>query len=72
MIRSKDLNKELRDLEVKVKEGKVSETDIVKAIVLVAKVVRDVRTNQVTTMRNSGVELIKSDTKETKKEEETE
>ena len=52
MIRSKDLNEELKALDDKAKAGKdVSFADVLKAVVLVAKVLRDVRSNQVTVMR---------------------
>ena len=61
MIRSKDLNEDLKGLEVKLlkasakaekeQSDEVTNADIVKAIVLVAKVIRDIRTNQVSWMK---------------------
>jgi len=51
MLRSKDLNEEIDVLEKKVKEGKVSDADVLKALCLLLKVLRDVKTNQVTAMK---------------------
>jgi len=56
MIRSKDLNEDLKGLEVKLLKAEknpdaVSNADVVKALVLVAKVIRDIRTNQVSWMK---------------------
>ena len=59
MITSRDLNAELNVLEDKVKKGEVSNADVVKAVVLIAKLVRDIRTNQALGLRNAGVELRK-------------
>lgn len=64
MIKSKDLNLEIKILEDKVKEDKVSDADIVKALCLIAKVLRDVRTNQVLGLRKAGVTLITPRTSE--------
>ena len=50
MLKSADLNQELAILDEKVKKGEVSNADIVKAITLLIKVARDVRTNQVTAL----------------------
>lgn len=57
MIRARDLNKEIKTLEDK--GEKASLADVVKAICLVAKVVRDIKTNQVLGLKKAGVELIK-------------
>ena len=59
MIRSKDLNKEIKVLETKAKEDKATISDVVKAVCLVAKVVRDIKTNQVLGLQANKVELIK-------------
>ena len=61
MIKSKDLNGELKILEDKIKAETVSSADVVKALCLLVKVVRDIRTNQTTTMRAQGVKLIEMD-----------
>jgi len=66
MIRSKDLNKEVKALEDKVTAGKCEVVDVVKALCLLVKAVRDIRTNQVLGLRKAGVELIKPDTDTTK------
>lgn len=62
MIRSKDLNKEIKLLEL-VAEKSSDETSllkaIVKAITLELKVLRDMKTNQVLSLRKQGVELVK-------------
>ena len=61
MIRSKDVNLELDKLEsLKVK---AIDTDInkgiLKALCLLIKIVRDIRTNQVTQMKEVGIKLVK-------------
>lgn len=61
MIKSKDLNQEIKTLEDKVKSGKVESADVLKALCLLVKVVRDIRTNQTTTMKAQGVKLIEMD-----------
>lgn len=58
MIRSKDLNSELNTLETKVKEGNVSSTDVVKALCLIAKVLRDIKANTVTMMNHYKIPLV--------------
>ena len=50
MIRSKDLNQEIKVLEGKVKDGGVTNSDVLKGICLLIKVGRDIRTNQVTAL----------------------
>lgn len=61
MIRSKDLNEELDKLE---KIGMAaSEVDILKALCLLTKVCRDIRTNQTTLMKSQGVKLIEAEVK---------
>ena len=64
MFASKDLSGEVRKLEEKISKGEVSSADVVKALVLLIKVVKDVRTNQVTTMKHNKVPLrqVKADT----------
>jgi len=61
MIKSKDLNTEVRTLETKIKEGKVETADVVKALCLLVKVVRDIRTNQTTIMKFQKIPLIEPD-----------
>lgn len=61
MIKSKHLNQDIKELEEKIKKGTASNSDLVKAVLLVAKLVRDVRTNQTRIMKAQGVELIKPD-----------
>lgn len=68
MITSKDLNVELKTLEDKVAKGEVTNVDIVKAICLVAKLLRDVRVNQVRGLEASGVKLIEPRQKDHKGE----
>jgi len=47
MIRSKDLNLEINALKEKMEKGDVSQADVLKALLLIVKVVRDIKTNQV-------------------------
>ena len=61
MIRAKDLNEEIEKLEKL--GGAVGEMEIVKALCLIAKVLRDIRTNQTTIMKSQGVKLIESERK---------
>ena len=61
MIKSKDLNKEVRDLETKIQAGKVELADVVKALCLLVKVARDIRTNQTTIMKAQNIALIEPD-----------
>lgn len=63
MIRSKDFNKEINVLNDKVKKTpeKVGLADLVKAVLLVGKMVRDVRTNQVIAMKAQNIDLIESE-----------
>jgi len=60
MIRTRDLNEEIKKLEDNIGKGVSSSSDVVKALCLVAKVIRDVRTNQVTIMKAQGIKLIES------------
>lgn len=70
MLRSKDLNEELRGLESLAKITK--EDDVVtkvqkatlKVAILIAKLVRDVKTNQVTMMKANKIELVKDNQEE--------
>ena len=72
MLRSKDLNKEIKALEDTI-ESTSDEKKILKALLkgvtLVLKIFRDVRTNQVLGLRKAGVELIKPTREEDKEEE---
>jgi len=72
MIRSRDVNKELKVLD---ERAKVTNDDnavvilgksILKALVLGVKLVRDIKTNQVRDLESRNVELIKEDRTETK------
>ena len=60
MLKSKDLNKEIKVLEDKGEKATIA--DVVKALCLLAKVVRDIKTNQVLGLRKAGVELIQPET----------
>ena len=63
MIRSKDVNSEVKKLEDLVVNDKAKTDDllrgVLKANLLNVKLLRDVRTNQGLLMKNQGVELIK-------------
>ena len=65
MLKSKDVNKEIRILEdlIKPKENDTPEVSIrraeLKAITLAVKLLRDIRTNQTTIMKAQNVELQK-------------
>lgn len=61
MIKSKDLNSEVKVLEEKIKAGKVELVDVVKALCLLVKVGRDIRTNQTTVMKFNKIPLIEPD-----------
>jgi len=63
MIRSKDFNQEVNALNDKVKKtpDAVTNADAVKAILLVGKLLRDVRTNQVLALKDKGVKLVESE-----------
>jgi len=64
MFKSKHLNQEIRQIEEKIKNNKVSQEDVVKSNLLVAKLVRDVRTNMTLIMKHLGIELIKPDVRD--------
>lgn len=56
MIRSKDLNFEIKQIELKLEKDGIKGTDdilqaMLKVQMLILKVVRDIKTNQVTIMR---------------------
>lgn len=60
MLKSTDLNKEIEQIEQSV----VKEKDLVlvaqvKAMALILKMLRDIRSNQVLMMQSSGVEMAK-------------
>ena len=61
MIKSKDLNQEVRNLDEKYKLGTAGIPELVKAVCLLVKVVRDVRTNQTLIMRAQGIKLIEGE-----------
>ncbi len=58
MIKSKDVNVEVNALEDKVKGKKAELADVLKGICLAIKLLRDIRTNQVTDLKARGVPLI--------------
>ena len=60
MIRSKDLNLEIKKLELITEKGedKAISRGLLKGVALLLKVLRDVKTNQVTIMRSTNVKLI--------------
>ena len=67
MLRSRDANAELREVEPLTKAQK-DDTIVVtigrailKVCSIVAKLVRDVKTNQVTIMKHQGIELVKDE-----------
>lgn len=61
MLKSADLNQELKTLDEKVKKNEVSNGDVVKAITLLIKVARDIRTNQVTALvKQYGRDILKT------------
>lgn len=62
MLRSKHLLDEIEKLE---KEA--VKNPVVKALILVLKLLKDLRTNQTLLMKNSGVELVKPKREEEKK-----
>ncbi len=62
MLRSKDLNAEIKELELVIEntadEKKLLKT-LIKALALLLKITRDIRTNQVTRMKHDKIELVK-------------
>lgn len=64
MIRSKDLNEEIKILDDVTKDKAVDEKGLLRALVkgitLVLKVIRDIKTNQVLSLKKEGVALVKS------------
>lgn len=66
MIRSKDLNKEIKLIELVIEEGDKESClkAIVKGVALMLKVLRDMKTNQVLGLRKQGVELVKPNIRE--------
>ena len=69
MIRSADVNSEISTID---KETKTAKGDglvrlLIKAVTLLLKVLRDIRTNQVNIMKKQGIELIKEDRKSNEK-----
>ena len=65
MIRSRDVNKEVKVLDDLAKNEKVGDNEvlrgILKAVTLAVKLIRDVRTNQVLKLEKDGVTLIKDE-----------
>jgi len=72
MIRSRDVNKEIANVEAvveKAKDATAIQKAVVKLGILILKVVRDIKTNQVLELKKLGVELIKESRDEKEKEE---
>lgn len=73
MIRTKDLNKELMAINEIVKDEKIDQTTLtrvlVKAVTLLVKVVRDIRTNQVLDLKHKGIQLLQEENHDTKTKE---
>lgn len=73
MIRSRDVNKELKRVDDMVKDKEATDKAVQKAILktlsIIAKLVRDVRTNQVLALEANKVELIKEERKDEKETE---
>jgi len=73
MIRSRDVNKELKRVDDLVKDEGATDKAVQKAILktlsIIAKLVRDVRTNQVLALEANKVELIKEERKDEKETE---
>ena len=71
MLRSKDLNKELKivDENAKIKKEDIGNTktiilkSLLKAVGLIVKLVRDIRTNQTLTMEHNKIHLVKDENK---------
>jgi hypothetical protein len=63
MIRSKDVNVEVKKLDelATSTDNSVVTKGVLKAITLLVKLVRDIRTNQVAMMKKQGIELIKEE-----------
>lgn len=78
MIRSRDVNKEVKVLDDLSKATDKDEATVIvlkailKGIALVVKLVRDVRTNQVLGLEKAGVKLIKDEKAGAKKDAKTE
>lgn len=73
MIRWKDVKLEINKLNEKAKAGeKLTNADVVKAVDLVLKMVRDIRGNQVLIMKALKIDLRKPETREERTEEKTE
>jgi len=69
MIKSKDVNVEVNALEDKVKSKVVELADVLKGICLAIKLLRDIRTNQVTDLKARNIALISPDEVEGRKTE---
>ena len=69
MLRSADLGKELDVLKKRYDTDTSTTSDVVKALCLIAKMLRDVRMNQVTIMEAQGVELKKKPPVDSSKKE---
>ena len=59
MIRSEHAKDDFTVLETKIKEGKVEIADVAKVVLTLGKLLLSIRSNQITSMKASGVELQK-------------
>ena len=59
MIRSEHAKDDFTVLETKIKEGKVEIADVAKVILTLGKLLLSIRSNQIASMKASGVELQK-------------
>jgi len=57
MLRYKDFETEIKKMQDKAKDGKLTLGDVVKGIELIGKFARDIRSNQVRLMEKQGVNL---------------
>jgi hypothetical protein len=69
MLKSKDLNTELKVLDEVIENVKKGQTvdqsvvlvSVLKGVTLLLKMLRDIRTNQVSVMMKEGIELLEKD-----------
>ena len=59
MIRSEHAKDDFTVLETKIKEGKVEIADVAKVVLTLGKLLLSIRSNQIASMKASGVELQK-------------
>ncbi len=68
VLRSKHVNEELNDLELVLAKGTQNETTMLRALlkssIILIKLIRDIRSNQVTVMKQQGIKMVKSQPKQ--------